>query len=195
MIVGPVREIPTKVEMPEPSEMGRALVQFAILVAIGFGLGVLVLGSFAQLALPRVLQTSVERLRQEPWANMGFGLAAALLIPAVAGLLIATFIGAPTGFVVIAAFIVLMALAVVTAGTAIGFWLRDRRAGAEAMPGVGARIGWTVLGLLILLALSAVPFLGWVFGFLAVLGGLGAVTRGIKDRLSTVTGEPSHALR
>jgi hypothetical protein len=75
----------------------------------------------------------------------------------------------------------------VTAGSAIGTWLRERRSGAgAALPGVGERIGWTMLGLLILLVAAAVPFVGWILAVLLWLASLGAVTRGIGDSLGAM---------
>ena len=185
-IIGPVREIATKVDIPDASQIGKGLAKFAIAVALAFGLGVLVLGGLLQLALPQFLASNVAQLRAEPWPNLGYGLAWALLVPAVAASLFATVIGAPTAFVIMAVFVVLSALAMVTAGSSIGTWLRERRPGAGVSPAVGARIGWTMLGLLLLLVVAAVPFVGWILAVLLWLASLGAVTRGIVDRFSAM---------
>jgi hypothetical protein len=85
-------------------------------------------------------------------------------------------IGIPAGVILMAAFVVLLTLAFVTAAYAIGLWVRNRRAAGMPEPGTGGRIGWTLLGILVLLVAWAVPFVGWIFAFLALLGGFGAVT-------------------
>ena len=94
-ITGPVREMPTKVDFPDVSELPRKLAWFAGIVAIGAALGILVLGALAQTAVPRLLQASAERLAAQPWSNVGYGLAWALLTPAIAALLLFTLVGAP----------------------------------------------------------------------------------------------------
>jgi drug/metabolite transporter superfamily protein YnfA len=188
-VAGPIREIETKVDIPEPGDFVKALLAISIAAAIAFSIGILVLGALSQLVLPEVLQTSVSYLRHEPWARIGYGLALALLIPATAALLIATIIGAPAGLVVLAAYIVVAALALITSGYAIGLWLRDRRSAAIATPSTGGRIGWTILGLIVLFLAGVVPFAGWAFVVLAFLGGLGSIARSVWERLK----EPSHA--
>ena len=50
--------------------------------------------------------------------------------------------------------------------------MRNRKAATAPEPGTGGRIGWTLLGILILLVAWAVSFVGWVFALLALLGGL-----------------------
>jgi hypothetical protein len=186
-IVGSVREIPTKVDIPDASQFGKGLAKIAIVAALAFGLGVLMLGGILQLALPQFLAISVAQLRAEPWPNLGYGLVWALVVPAIAASLFAIVIGAPTAFVIMAAFIVLSALAIVTAGAAIGTWLRERRSGAGVSPGIGERIGWTMLGLLIVLVAAAVPFVGWIVVVLLGLASLGAVTRGIMDSFGAIS--------
>ncbi len=185
-IVGPVREIATRVDVPDASQIGKGLAKIAIVAALGFGLGILVLGGLLQLVLPQFLASSVAQLRAEPWPNLGYGLVWALLVPAVAASLVATVIGAPTAFVIMAVFVVLSALAMVTAGSTIGVLLRERRSAAVASPGVGERVGWTMLGLLLLLVIGAVPFVGWILAVLLGLASLGAVTRGIVDRFGAM---------
>jgi choline-glycine betaine transporter len=104
-------------------------------------------------------------------------------VPAVGALLFASLIGIPAGVILMAAFVVLLTLAFLTAAYAIGLWVRNRRAAGVPEPRTGGRIGWTLLGVLILLIAWAVPFVGWIFALLALLGGLGAVTAGLWPRV------------
>lgn len=186
-ITGPVREIETKVDIPEPADFMKAMVAFSIAAAIAISVGLLALGALSQLVLPELLQASAEYLRKEPWAKLGFGLAWALLIPGAAALLIFSIIGAPAGIVIMAAYIVIGALAFVTSGYAVGLWLRNRRSPTAALPSTVSRIGWTVLGLFALLLVGVVPLVGWALVALAFLAGLGAITSSIWERLRTPT--------
>ena len=140
-------------------------------------LGVLLLGVLAQLVVPGPLSRGAEGLRTELWGSICRGLAWMLLLPAVGAVLFASLIGVPAGVILMATFVLVLSLAFVTAAYAIGLWLRNRWAAARAPePHTGGRIGWTLLGILILLFAWAVPIVGWIFALLALLGGLGAVT-------------------
>jgi uncharacterized membrane protein len=46
----------------------------------------------------------------------------------------------------------------------------------------GGRIGWTMLGIPILVVAWVVPIVGWIF---ALLGGLGAVTGGLRQQVGS----------
>ena len=184
-ITGPVREVPTKVDFPDVSELPRKLAWFAGMVAIGAALGVLVLGALSQLAVPRLLQSSVDRLAAQPWASVGYGLAWALLTPAIAGLLLFTLIGAPAAIVLMAGFIVLVALGFVTAGYAAGLWLKQHIKPNTSVPGTLGRISWTLLGLFVLLVMNVVPFVGWIMAALIFMAGLGATVSAVLERFRT----------
>ena len=105
------------------------------------------------------------------------------LVPAIGALLFASLIGIPAGVILMASFVVLLTLAFVTAAYAIGLWVRNRSTARMTEPRTGGRIGWTFLGILILLIAWAMPFVGWIFAFLALLGGLGAVMASLWPRV------------
>ncbi|MFZ1101554.1 MAG: hypothetical protein WAN86_01515 [Hyphomicrobiaceae bacterium] len=178
-VAGPVRHIETEVNIPDPEDLPRMIAVFAITAAVVLLLGVLLLGVLGQLATPGPLSRGAAALRTELWGSIGRGLAWILLVPAVGALLFVSLIGIPAGVILMAAFVVLLTLAFLTAAYAIGLWVRNRRAAGAPEPRTGGRIGWTLLGILILLIAWAVPFVGWIFAFLALLGGLGAVTAGL----------------
>ena len=181
-LAGPVKEVVTEVDFPDAAQFPRQMAWFAATVAIAVGLGLLALGVLAQFALPRLIQASADRLAEQPWPNLGYGLVWGLLTPAVAGLLAFTLVGAPAAFVLMAGFVVVAALGYVTTGYAAGLWLRQRFTQRLADPGTWGRIGWTVLGLLILLLVSAVPFVGWIVATLAFTAGLGAAVAVVLER-------------
>jgi hypothetical protein len=181
-IAGPVLHVETEVNIPDPADLPRMFAWFAVTAAVVLLLGLFLLGALAQLAVPGPLSRGAAGLRTEPWGSIGRGLAWILLVPAVGALLFASFIGIPAAVILMAAFVVLLALASVTAANAIGLWVRNRRAATAPEPRTGGRIGWTLLGTLILLVAWAIPFVGWIFALLALLGGLGALTAGLRQR-------------
>ena len=85
-----------------------------------------------------------------------------MILPAVGALLFVSVIGIPAGVILMATFVILLALAFVTSAYAIGLWLRNRRAVTASEPQAGGRIGWTIAEILILLIAWAVPFVGWI---------------------------------
>ena len=190
-VAGPVHHIETEVNIPDPEDLPRMMAVFAVTAAVVVLLGIFLLGVLGQLAVPGPLSRGAAALRTELWGSIGRGLACILLVPAVGALLFASLIGIPAGVILMAAFVVLLTLAFVTAAYAIGLWVRNRRAAGMTEPRTGGRIGWTLLGILILLIAWAVPFVGWIFAFLALLGGLGAVTAGLWPRVrrAETTGE------
>lgn len=179
-VVGPVRVVETEVNIPDPQDLPRMMAAFAVVAGLALLGGIFVVGVLGQLAAPGPLSRGAAMLRAELWSSIGRGLAWMLLMPAIGALLFASIIGIPAGAILMAAFVVLLTLAFVTAAYAIGLWVRSRRAAAAPEPGTGGRIGWTLLGILILLIAWAVPFVGWIFAFLALLSGLGAVTAGLR---------------
>jgi hypothetical protein len=179
-IVGPVRVVETEVNIPDPQDLPRMMAVFAVVAGLALLGGVFVVGVLGQLAAPGPLSRGAATLQVELWGSIGRGLAWMLLVPAIGALLFASIIGIPAGAILMAAFVVLLTLAFVTAAYAIGLWVRSRRTTALPEPRTGGRIGWTLLGILVLLIAWAVPFVGWIFAFLALLGGLGAVAAGLR---------------
>ena len=178
-IAGPVREIETEVNIPDPKDLPRVIGWVAAAAAVILVLGVLLLGVLGQLAAPVPLSRAAARMRTELWGCIGRGLAWALILPALGALLFASVIGIPAAVILMATFAVLCALAFVTSAYAIGLWLRSRRAAAAPEPRTGGRIGWTLVGILVLFIALVVPFVGWIFALLALLGGLGAIATGL----------------
>jgi hypothetical protein len=191
-IVGPVREIETSVDIPDPANFRRLFAQFAAVVGSFLLVGILVFGVLAQVVAPVPLSRSAQRIRVDPWGSVGRGLAWILILPAVGFVLFVTIVGIPAGLILTATFLVLLALAFVASAYAIGLWLRERWAATAPEPGAWGRIGLTIAGALILLFVWMVPLIGWIFALLALLGGIGAVATGLWQQLRGVeTGRPA----
>jgi cytoskeletal protein CcmA (bactofilin family) len=193
-ISGPVREIQTEVNIPDPGDLPKVIGWMAAVVAVIVALGGLLLGVLAQLAAPGLLGQAAGRMQSELWGCIGRGLAWALILPAIGALLFVSLIGIPAAVVLMATLLVLWALAFGTTAYAIGLWLRSRRAAAPPEPRTGGRIGWTVVGTLVLLIGWMVPLIGWIFAVLMLLGGLGAVATGLWRQVRNPDGLPVHQL-
>jgi len=178
-----VRAIETEVNIPDPRDLPRILGWLAAAAAVILIVGALVLAALVQLAAPGLLNQGAARMRAELWGCVGRGLAWALILPAIGLLLVVSLIGLPAAVILTAAVLVLWALAFVTSAYAIGLWVRNRRAAAAPEPHTAGRIGWTLLGIVVLLVAWAVPIVGWIFAVLALLGGLGAIAGGLWRRV------------
>jgi cytoskeletal protein CcmA (bactofilin family) len=163
-----------KPDFPIVRKIGWALLGVGLAFALACAFGVLVLGAVVQLLAPRLIEVAAARVRLDPWVMLGRGVALLLLVPVAAVLLLATLIGIPVGLFLLLTFWLLLALGLVATAYSMGLWLKDRL-GRPKLPDMGARIFWTLAGLVIVGAVTLVPFLGMVVALLAVAAGLGAV--------------------
>ena len=173
IIAGQVRQVES--QLPFAEGLPESWIWYGVLAVIGFMLAILLLGAAVQLAVPGLLSNAVATVQAKPWSTLGRGLVLALVVPIAIALLMATVIGIPIGMVTAAGFVVLVALAFVAIAYCIGLYVR-RLFGRQDVPtGLGSRILWTSLGILILLIVGLIPFIGWAIGVLAMIAGLGAV--------------------
>lgn len=147
----------------------------AVLGLLAFFLALIMLGIALQLTIPGILIGSTEAVGKALWACLGRGLVLALLGPAVAVLLIITAIGAPIGIVITAAMLILYAMAFVAISYSIGIYVSRLFGKSQAANGTGSRILLTCVGILLLAIIGMIPLIGWAFGVLAIICGLGAV--------------------
>ena len=155
------------------TEAKAAIATLGVLLA----LGVLALHGVIAIALPGTMRRAQQRLFGAFWASAGIGALIVLLGPAALAALFFSVIGAP-----LALFLVFVYLSVaVMAFAAIAFWigqmLRNRFNAAKAgePPKWGARLGWTMLGALVLMLVCAIPLIGGLAWLLALIAGLGAL--------------------
>ena len=173
VIAGQVRQVES--QLPFAEGLPESWIWYGVLAVTGFVVAILLLGAALQLAVPGLLSNAVATVQAKPWSTLGRGLVLALVVPVAIALLMATVIGIPIGMITAAGFVVLVALAFVAIAYWIGLYVR-RLFGRQDVPtGLGSRILWTSLGILILLIVGLIPFIGWAIGVLAMIAGLGAV--------------------
>ncbi len=130
-------------------------------------LAALVVGLLLIRLFPKLSQSFIAKLSQEPLKSLGVGLLILILTPILAVALIITIVGIPLALILLAIYFILLYLAKIF----VALWLGSvifRRFGKE-----GLGFYPLLVGLLIYYLLSLIPFLGVIVNFFVLLFGLG----------------------
>lgn len=179
-ITGEIRRV--AVEMPDLRAFGLAILGIFLVVMLFWAIAALLLVVVVQAAFPGFMAAAVDELRMRPWANLGRGIAILLIAFVVAGLLLASVLGMPLGGAVAMATGIMWLLGFVTVSACIGLYIRHRRRGPADIR-LGGRIGWALLGAVIIGVVSIVPIVGGIVAGLAIAAGVGAATAELWWRL------------
>jgi cytoskeletal protein CcmA (bactofilin family) len=158
-----VRNVPPE----RPRFFPAAFFAWLVFVSINF-VSTLILGLLSVRFLPRFHQSVVTTLGDRPWASLGIGFIAAVVLPVVCGLLFATVVAVPLALILLAAFFILLYWARIYAIGRIGESILARLRPASS------RASAFVLGLFVYYVLAVIPFVGWLVVPLVMLFGLGA---------------------
>jgi cytoskeletal protein CcmA (bactofilin family) len=153
----------------EPQSLQDRLVDLAFSI---FMTGVLMIG--AVLLFPGLMERSGRMLGRNPLLAALAGVGLALVVPILAVVLAITIVGAPVALLLILLFGAGLLLAFATTAASLGLLLR-RVTGKPDAAGLGARIGWGLLGVVLLCGLGAIPVAGGWITLAACILGLGAV--------------------
>ena len=167
-------------------------------MGIGSVFGYLMLLALAALMLwlaPRFASRAAGAVAGSPWRSLGLGLLLVLAMPLIAVLLVLTLLGIPFALALLAFYPLLTLLGFVVAAVALGQRLSGafRSAPAATSPSPlpalapsallptapAPSFGLAALGLLVLMLLGWLPFIGWLLLSLATLAGLGAIVLAI----------------
>ncbi len=167
-------------------------------MGLGSVFGYLMLLALAALMLwlaPRFAGRAAAAVAGSPWRSLGLGLLLVVVVPLVAVLLVLTLLGIPFALALLAFYPLLTMLGFVVAAVALGQRLRRGFGAAPiaAIPSDAASlqpapapaptptpsVGLAALGLLVLMLLGWLPFVGWLLLTVATLAGLGAVVLAI----------------
>lgn len=170
------------VTLPQPRTFERehifAGIGAFILLAVGAGF---LLGLILLIGARSFVERSVDAMREAPWRSALTGLAVLILLPLLAVVLMVTIIGIPIGLLTLLAFPLLLFVGSVLAA----FGLSDRLFNRPREPrSFGGRLLYLLAGVLILVLLGLVPFLGFVTWLLAVMFGLGAFWQAMRGRVA-----------
>lgn len=149
--------------------LSRVFSLFALLV-VG-----LILVSF----LPKVVSAVGDKMFQKTWANIGKGLVYFIVVPVIALALIFTIIGLPLAFIGITLYFISLYIAKVLAGIALGYSL------LKALGKKEPQMIWSlILGVIILIILTSLPFIGWLISLVLMWWALGALVAFEKEELA-----------
>lgn len=147
--------------------------------AAGWSLGgviaLLLLAAVLQWAFPELVLHAADTMGDLVLKSFGIGLAAFVGLPLIGLILLFTIIGIPLGLLLWLVFAVLLATATVIAAYGLGLRARVLFARTLEEPGWGARILWTLVGLVVLATLSWLPFVGGLIVWLFEIAALGAL--------------------
>jgi cytoskeletal protein CcmA (bactofilin family) len=141
----------------------RALLEFAWL---------LVLGIVALAFSTRGVLTVADRIRRRFWGSLLTGFVLCVVVPVAIVLSFVTVVGIPVGGVALLLYLATLYPAKVFTAAWIGDWAMNR-----LQPGNPDRSAYVemLVGVLIVVVLISLPFVGWVFRAAALLVGFGAL--------------------
>jgi cytoskeletal protein CcmA (bactofilin family) len=158
-----VRNVPPE----RPRVFPAAFFAWLVFVSINF-VCTLILGLLSARFLPRYHQSVVATLRERPWASLGIGFIAAVVLPVACALLFATVLAIPLALILLAGFFILVYWSRIYAIGRIGEAILARVRPASS------RAAAFVLGLFVYYVLAIIPVVGWFVVPLVILFGLGA---------------------
>jgi cytoskeletal protein CcmA (bactofilin family) len=176
-IKGEITDLPYDQHGLEKKAIGILLVASAIglLILAGMALSVLVIaGVFAG-----HMQATDRSIRGRIFSTLGIGLLATICFPVLFIVLLATVIGLPLAFLMLALWLAVQPLAFASAAHATGMAIRSGFGGGkvDSIPGVGGRMAYALLGLAILVVFGLVPIVGQLVWVVAGILGFGATIR------------------
>ncbi|MGH8546273.1 MAG: hypothetical protein ACREX3_22150, partial [Gammaproteobacteria bacterium] len=146
-----VRNVPPE----RPRLFPAAITAWLVLVSANF-ISTLILGLLSVRLLPRFHQSVVSTLRERPWASLGTGFVAAVVLPVVCALLFVTVMAIPLALLLLTAFFILLYWARIFAISRIGEAILGR-----LRPNSGPAFAF-ILGLFVYYILAIIPFIGWL---------------------------------
>jgi cytoskeletal protein CcmA (bactofilin family) len=158
-----VRNVPPE----RPRLFPAALFAWLVFVSINF-VSTLILGLLSARFLPRYHQSVITTLRERPWASLGLGFIAAVVLPVVCALLFATILAIPLALILMLGFFILLYWSRIYAIGRIGESILVRLRPASG------RTAAFILGLFVYYLLAVIPFIGWLVVPVVILFGLGA---------------------
>lgn len=167
------------VTQPMPYRIDRRnyLVTMAGAVLFGVGAG-FVLGFVLLVAARQFVERAIGVIRDAPVSSAFVGLGVFVLVPLVATLIMVTIVGIPIGLLMLLAFPFMVTTGLVLAAFGLSDRLMNSDRSSRSFLG---RLLLLIVGLLIFAVIGLIPVLGFVVGILALLVGLGALWRALRN--------------
>ena len=147
-------------------------------------IGLMIVGAIFVTALPGFAARMTDTARARPGVTLLLGFVVLVAVPAAAFLLMATAIGIPLGLLLLTGYLAILMLGYVSAGVILG-QMGLRRFSAARSEKTGWRVAAASLAILILTLLAAIPIVGWLVWFVALLGGIGGLLLQLRSALKT----------
>jgi cytoskeletal protein CcmA (bactofilin family) len=163
----------TRSAWPAPQRAETAMHIVGYVAKILLALGLIAAGLLFILVFPGYSLNAARLIGLRPLASLGLGFALLVATPVAVVIAMASMLGAILGMVVFAAYFVSLLLAVLTAVIFLGDGLL-RLLGRGPLTGIGRRLAALILGVIALVVLSGLPYLGGFVVLAALAVGLGA---------------------
>ena len=109
------------------------------------------------------------------WKNVGYGFLFTIAVPVAAVILVVTVIGYYAAITVALAYVLAIMVSWLVAGAWFGSWVLSKIKRHHVETGY-----WTIaLGIACAAVISAVPFVGWIFGIILMLASFGAAVQNL----------------
>jgi len=158
-------------EEPAKAALGAGIAATAMGKVVAF-LMILVVGIIIILIMPRRIVSMADSIRMYPLPSLGWGAVILFATPIAAIIVCFTVIGIPVGLIALAVYGIGIYLSQLPVALLIGRLIIRRSTEVESK---GLLVGALALGLVILVILRLIPFLGFWVGLATALFGLGAV--------------------
>lgn len=165
--------LPPAEERREPATAAGVVagILFAIFWFFIWTIGTLLVGLTFVLTLRRPVTALADAMRTAPWASLGLGLAVLFIAPILILVLAFTLIGLPLASVLCVLYVLAIYLSVILTGIVLGRTIIR----PLVKTGEPSLIWSLLLGFTLLAILMAIPFLGGIVAFAAMVFGLGAI--------------------
>jgi len=132
-------------------------------------LSALIVGLLLIRFYPNFVNQTVDIIKVKSLNSLGIGFLAVIIIPIICLILIFTVIGIPLGIIIMLSYLIYIYLTKIFVSLFIG-------RGFLQFFGSSPKSGWTLLvGLIIYVILTSIPFIGWILNIIFVFLGFGAL--------------------
>jgi len=168
-----VGEISKKaIVIPDQADWEKAFGATAIFFRIISFFSLLVIGLVLVTLMPKIILQTKDEMVKRPAQSLGWGFVYLVVVPVIVVLLMITVIGIPLALIIVPFYIIALYLSKVLVGLVIGLLILDNLTRDKKYKG---SLVWPLaLGLLVLLIIISIPYVGWLIKLLLVLWALGA---------------------
>lgn len=166
---------------PDLEAWGMKAAAALALFALAFLVGVALLVMVIALALPALMNSASDVIREKPFSMIGTGFLISIAAPVVILFLLATIFGIPLALLIVVIYAAAWPLAIAAFAYFTGMQARRAMTKNASPPSAPARVLWSALAIIVLALISLIPILGGLVWLIASVTGLGAVmTKGGK---------------